>query len=76
MVDHSAIEATKTSRTQLARRRLETYSTMSKVKKKLNDVEAEAVHIRLIRISNDIYLIVDACPSAQEMWKVVECLMR
>ncbi|GJR71873.1 hypothetical protein Tco_0084238, partial [Tanacetum coccineum] len=36
------------------------------------DDEAEAVHIILIGIDNDIYSTVDACPSAMELWKAIE----
>ncbi|GJY58861.1 hypothetical protein Tco_0458753 [Tanacetum coccineum] len=36
--------------------------------------EAEAVHIILTWIENDIYSIVDACPNAMEMWKAIERL--
>nr|GEW08647.1 reverse transcriptase domain-containing protein [Tanacetum cinerariifolium] len=36
----------------------------------LND-EAEAIQIILIRIDNDIYSTVDACPNACEMWKAI-----
>ncbi|GKC81555.1 hypothetical protein Tco_1137272 [Tanacetum coccineum] len=52
----------------------ETYATISEEIRKMIDVEAEAVHIIITRINNDIYLIVDACPNAKEMWKVIERL--
>ncbi|GKA36988.1 hypothetical protein Tco_0723553 [Tanacetum coccineum] len=38
------------------------------------NAEAEAVHIILTWIDNDIYSTVDACPNACEMWKAVERL--
>nr|GEU63313.1 hypothetical protein [Tanacetum cinerariifolium] len=69
MVDHPSKIATETSEAQLARRRLETYLTMSEEKKKLIDAEAEVVHIILTGIDNDIYSSVDAYPNAIEMWK-------
>ncbi|GJR57799.1 hypothetical protein Tco_1499961 [Tanacetum coccineum] len=34
--------------------------------------DAEAVHIILMGIDNDIYSTVDACPNAMEMWKATE----
>ncbi|GJQ99658.1 retrotransposon protein, putative, unclassified [Tanacetum coccineum] len=42
--------------------------------KKWIDAEAEAIHIILTRIDNDIYSTVDACPNAMQMWKVIERL--
>nr|GFD09177.1 hypothetical protein [Tanacetum cinerariifolium] len=36
--------------------------------------EAEAVQIILTGIDNDIYLTVDACSNAYEMWKAIERL--
>nr|GFD48853.1 hypothetical protein [Tanacetum cinerariifolium] len=38
------------------------------------NAEAEAVQIILTGIDNDIYLTVDACPNACEMWKAIERL--
>ncbi|GJX13499.1 hypothetical protein Tco_0205257 [Tanacetum coccineum] len=38
------------------------------------NAKAEAVQIILTGIDNDIYSIVDACPSACEMWKAIERL--
>ncbi|GJU87665.1 hypothetical protein Tco_1295211 [Tanacetum coccineum] len=47
--------------------KLETYSTINdNIKKRIN-VEAEAVHIILTGIDNDIYSTVDACANAKEM---------
>ncbi|GJR80372.1 hypothetical protein Tco_0151157 [Tanacetum coccineum] len=37
-------------------------------------VEAEAIHIILTWIDNDIYSKVDVCPNAMEMWKAIERL--
>ncbi|GJS83035.1 hypothetical protein Tco_0749576 [Tanacetum coccineum] len=38
------------------------------------NAEAEAVHIILTGIDNDIYSTVDACPNACKMWKAIERL--
>nr|GEX20296.1 hypothetical protein [Tanacetum cinerariifolium] len=52
----------------------ETYKNVSQdIRDQLN-AEAEAVQIILTWIDNDIYLTVDACPNACEMWKVIERL--
>nr|GEY13234.1 UBN2 domain-containing protein [Tanacetum cinerariifolium] len=55
---------------------LETYSYVSDEKKKLIDAEAEAVHIILTVIENDIYSTVNACSDAKEMRKAIEHLMQ
>ncbi|GJT32381.1 uncharacterized mitochondrial protein-like protein [Tanacetum coccineum] len=53
---------------------MENYKNVSQdIRDQLN-AEAEAVQIILIGIDNDIYSIVDACPNACEMWKVIERL--
>ncbi|GKA92034.1 hypothetical protein Tco_0813959 [Tanacetum coccineum] len=53
---------------------METYKTvLDDIRKQLN-AKAETVQIILIGIDNDIYSIVDACPNACEMWKVIERL--
>ncbi|GJW53786.1 hypothetical protein Tco_0097871 [Tanacetum coccineum] len=75
MVDHPAKEAIEISEAQPARRGLETYSSVSAKKQKLIDAEAEAVHIILTGIDNDIYSTVDACANAKETWLAIECLM-
>nr|GFA41007.1 hypothetical protein [Tanacetum cinerariifolium] len=52
------------------KRYMENYKNVSQdIRDQVND-EPEAVQIILIRIDNDIYSIVDACPNACEMWKV------
>nr|GEX39142.1 retrovirus-related Pol polyprotein from transposon TNT 1-94 [Tanacetum cinerariifolium] len=52
----------------------ETYKNVSQdIRDQLN-AEAEAVQIILIGIDNDIYLTVDACLNACEMWKAIERL--
>ncbi|GKE29623.1 hypothetical protein Tco_1445007 [Tanacetum coccineum] len=50
----------------------ETYANTNPENQKLIDVEAEAVHMILNRIGNDIYSIVDVCPNAQEMWIAID----
>nr|GFC75370.1 hypothetical protein [Tanacetum cinerariifolium] len=53
---------------------METYKNVSQdIRDQLN-AEAEAFQIILIRINNDIYFTVDACPNACEMWKAIERL--
>nr|GEU52229.1 hypothetical protein [Tanacetum cinerariifolium] len=55
-------------------RYMENYKNVSQdIHDQLN-TEAEAVQIILIRIDNDIYSTVDACPNACEMWKAIERL--
>nr|GEX47393.1 hypothetical protein [Tanacetum cinerariifolium] len=52
----------------------ETYKNVSlHIRDQLN-AEAEAVQIILTGIDNDIYSIVDVCPNACEMWKVIKRL--
>nr|GEV04859.1 hypothetical protein [Tanacetum cinerariifolium] len=53
---------------------METYATVLVETKKWNDAKAEAIHIILTRIDNDIYFIIDVCPNAMEMWKAIERL--
>ncbi|GJX73400.1 hypothetical protein Tco_0311995 [Tanacetum coccineum] len=40
------------------------------------DAEMELMNMILLSIPNDIYNSVDACTSAKDMWKRVECLIR
>ncbi|GKF80488.1 hypothetical protein Tco_0239090 [Tanacetum coccineum] len=49
---------------------------MSEEKQNLIDAEAEAVHIILTGIDNDIYSTMDACANAKEMWLAIEHLMQ
>nr|GEU45681.1 integrase, catalytic region, zinc finger, CCHC-type, peptidase aspartic, catalytic [Tanacetum cinerariifolium] len=56
------------------KRYMEKYKNVSQdIRDQLN-AEAEAVHIILTGIDNDIYSTVDACPNACEMWKAIERL--
>nr|GEV16048.1 programmed cell death protein 2 [Tanacetum cinerariifolium] len=61
MMERPAKEATKIFEAQLARHGLDSYSSVSAEKQKLIDAEAEAVHIILTEIDNDIYSTMDAC---------------
>nr|GEW78062.1 ribonuclease H-like domain-containing protein [Tanacetum cinerariifolium] len=55
-------------------RYMENYKNVSQdIRDQLN-AEAEAVHIILTGIDNDIYSTVNACPNACEMWKAIERL--
>ncbi|GJX77849.1 hypothetical protein Tco_0324660 [Tanacetum coccineum] len=55
-------------------RYMENYKNVSQdIHDQLN-AEAEAVHIILTAIDNDIYSTVDACPNACEMWKAIKRL--
>nr|GEV65574.1 retrovirus-related Pol polyprotein from transposon TNT 1-94 [Tanacetum cinerariifolium] len=51
---------------------LETYKNVSQEIHDQLNAEAEAVQIILTGIDNDIYLTVDACLNACEMWKAIE----
>ncbi|GJY58753.1 hypothetical protein Tco_0458645 [Tanacetum coccineum] len=53
---------------------MENYKNVSQDIRNQLDAKAEAVHIILTRIDNDIYFIVDACPNACEMWKSIKRL--
>nr|GEV36724.1 hypothetical protein [Tanacetum cinerariifolium] len=52
----------------------ETYKNVSQEIRDQLNVKAEAIPIILTGIDNDIYLTVDACPNACEMWKAIERL--
>nr|GFC45003.1 hypothetical protein [Tanacetum cinerariifolium] len=60
--------------TTTTERVFETYKNVTQdIRDQLN-AEAKAVQIILTGIDNDIYLIVDACLNACEMWKAIERL--
>nr|GEU63427.1 hypothetical protein [Tanacetum cinerariifolium] len=52
----------------------ERYAIVSEEMRKKIDAEAEAIHIILTGIDNDIYSTVDACPNSKETWKAIERL--
>ncbi|GJS52849.1 hypothetical protein Tco_0626211 [Tanacetum coccineum] len=51
-------------------------TTVSPENRQLIDAEAEAIHMILNGIGNDIYSIVDACSIAREMWLGIERLQQ
>nr|GEY00077.1 putative reverse transcriptase domain-containing protein [Tanacetum cinerariifolium] len=51
---------------------VETLQTMSPKNKAHYESEKEAIHFILTRIGDDIYLTVDACKTAQELWEAIE----
>ncbi|GJV21513.1 hypothetical protein Tco_1370533 [Tanacetum coccineum] len=50
----------------------ETYTNTSPENRQLIDAEAEAIHMILNGITDDIYSTVDACSIAREMWLAIE----
>ncbi|GJU50805.1 retrotransposon protein, putative, ty1-copia subclass [Tanacetum coccineum] len=52
--------------------REETYVNTTPENKNFVDAKAEAIHMILSRIGNDIYSTMDACPTAREMWFAIE----
>ncbi|GKA15860.1 hypothetical protein Tco_0695607 [Tanacetum coccineum] len=55
---------------------VETYQNTTDAVRKLIDVEAEAVHMILNGIGDDIYSTMDACLNAKEMWIAIERLQQ
>ncbi|GKB51754.1 hypothetical protein Tco_0902507 [Tanacetum coccineum] len=53
---------------------IENYKNVLEDIRNLLNAEAEAVHIILTGIDNDIYSTVDACLNAMEMWKAIKRL--
>ncbi|GKE11014.1 hypothetical protein Tco_1414565 [Tanacetum coccineum] len=53
---------------------VETYQDTTDAVRKVIDAKAEAVHMILNGIGNNIYSIVDACPNAKETWTAIERL--
>nr|GEV15402.1 RNA-directed DNA polymerase, eukaryota [Tanacetum cinerariifolium] len=54
----------------------ETYAKTSPENKKLIDDEAKVVHMILLRMENDIYSTINACPNAKEIWIAIERLQQ
>ncbi|GJZ71298.1 retrovirus-related pol polyprotein from transposon TNT 1-94 [Tanacetum coccineum] len=54
----------------------ETYANTTPEKRRLIDAEAEAVHMILNGIGDDIYSTLDACFTAKEMWLAIEHLQQ
>nr|GFA00834.1 hypothetical protein [Tanacetum cinerariifolium]GFA03350.1 hypothetical protein [Tanacetum cinerariifolium] len=55
---------------------VETILTMSPENKAYYESEKEVIHLLLTRIRDEIYLIVDACKTAHEMWIAIERLQQ
>nr|GEY64502.1 hypothetical protein [Tanacetum cinerariifolium] len=56
--------------------REETYVNTTLENRKLLDAEAEAIHMILNGIGNDIYSTLDACPTAIELWLAIKRLQQ
>ncbi|GKC28601.1 hypothetical protein Tco_1035895 [Tanacetum coccineum] len=54
----------------------ETYKNTTPEKRAYFDAEAEAIHMILSGIGDDIYFIVDACTTNKEMWIAIERLQQ
>ncbi|GJY53372.1 hypothetical protein Tco_0445036 [Tanacetum coccineum] len=55
---------------------VETLLTMSPENKAHYELEKEAIHLLLTGIGDEIYLTVDACKTAHEMWIAIERLQQ
>nr|GEV23104.1 hypothetical protein [Tanacetum cinerariifolium] len=55
---------------------IETPTNMSLANKAHFEAEKEAIHLILTGIGDEIYSIVDACQTAQEMWEAIERLQQ
>ncbi|GJV99788.1 hypothetical protein Tco_1555040 [Tanacetum coccineum] len=54
----------------------EMYANTTQEKRRLIDVEVEAIHIILNGIGDDIYSTMDACSTPREMWLAIERLQQ
>nr|GEW31948.1 retrovirus-related Pol polyprotein from transposon TNT 1-94 [Tanacetum cinerariifolium] len=54
----------------------ETYAHTTSENKRLNDTKAEAIHMILNGIGDDIYSTVDACSTARELWLAIKRLQQ
>ncbi|GKF03036.1 hypothetical protein Tco_0029959 [Tanacetum coccineum] len=54
----------------------ETYANTTRENRKLIDAEAEAIHMILNGIGDEIYSTVDVCATAREMWLSIERLQQ
>ncbi|GJY68404.1 hypothetical protein Tco_0471386 [Tanacetum coccineum] len=75
-VVHEAFQATTKHPTQPRRVDQETYANTTPKHRKLINVEAQAIHIILNGIGDDIYSTVDACSTTMEMCLVIERLQQ
>nr|GEZ79611.1 hypothetical protein [Tanacetum cinerariifolium] len=71
-----AVPATKNSPAVPKHTTVETPQTMSPENKAHYESEKEAIHLILTGIGDKIYLTVDACKTAQEMWEAIERLQQ
>nr|GEW49026.1 reverse transcriptase domain-containing protein [Tanacetum cinerariifolium] len=71
-----AVEATNNSLAVPEHTTVETLSNMSPEKKAHFLAVKEAIHLILTGIGDDIYLTVDACQTAQEMWEAIKRLQQ
>nr|GFB38850.1 hypothetical protein [Tanacetum cinerariifolium] len=71
-----AVEATDDSPAVPEHTTVETPTNMSLEDKAHFLAEKEAIHLILTGIGDDIYLTVDACQTAQEMWEAIEMLQQ
>nr|GEW11018.1 hypothetical protein [Tanacetum cinerariifolium] len=71
-----AVEATNNSLAVPEHTTVGTPSNMSPENKSHFLAEKEAIHLILTGIGDDIYLTVDACQTAQEMWEALERLQQ
>nr|GEU32813.1 hypothetical protein [Tanacetum cinerariifolium] len=71
-----AVAATDDSPTIPEHTTVETPMNMSPANKAHFEEEKEAIHLILIGIGDEIYLTVDACQTAQEMWEAIERLQQ
>ncbi|GJR78959.1 hypothetical protein Tco_0149744 [Tanacetum coccineum] len=68
--------ATKNTPAVLAHKVPETFKNITPEIHAHFDTEAEAIHMILSGIGDDIYSTVDACQTAQEMWVAIEQLQQ
>nr|GEV71265.1 hypothetical protein [Tanacetum cinerariifolium] len=72
----TAVPATNDSPEVPERTAVETILNMSPENKAHYESEKEAIHLLLTRIGDEIYLTVDACMTAHEMWIAIERLQQ
>nr|GEX91537.1 hypothetical protein [Tanacetum cinerariifolium] len=71
-----AVKATNDSPAVPEHTTVETPMNMSPENKAHFEAEKEAIHLILTGIGDEIYLTVDACQTAQEMWEAIERLQQ
>ncbi|GKC14146.1 hypothetical protein Tco_1010928 [Tanacetum coccineum] len=73
---HEAVLAIREQLAQPRRVEQETYCNTTPESRKLIDAEAEAIHMILNGIGDDIYSTVDTCSTTREMWLAIKCLQQ